>query len=466
MGDGPKLIHKVSPLDELSKSHFNSLIVGGGIIGAGILRDLALHDVDTLLLEKKDFSGQTSQSSSKMLHGGIRYLENLDFALVYEALHEKNLWIKLTPHLAKAQKFYLPVYSDSLRPLWMVRAGIFLYDFLSSFQNMARGFANKEETLDALKFIRSKGLKGSGIYSDAIVDDGKLTLEVIMDSLECPNAKAISYVDVAVTRKLSNGHYECLATDELTGVTKVLTCENLIISTGPFTDKFMNKIDFLKWEDVLLPSKGSHIWLNRDDFDLSSPVLLTPNDGRVIFVIPHDNRILVGTTEVAVEEDYFDVKPTQEEIDYLLENLKDFFPAANITEDKIIGSFSGIRPLVKEDSTLNKGKTAREHKVIQPDKGVFVIVGGKYTTFRTMAQDISAQVVRRQQLCYNPNKTKRPLRKKCQHNFFHRPPLTTETIESIIRNEYPRTLEDIEKRRILTEDFNEVIKKYYQKHTL
>ncbi|WP_127715973.1 glycerol-3-phosphate dehydrogenase/oxidase [Halobacteriovorax sp. HLS] len=466
MGDGSQLIHNISPLDELSKSHFNSLIVGGGIVGAGILRDLALHDVDTLLLEKKDFSSQTSQSSSKMLHGGIRYLENLDFALVYEALHEKNLWIKLAPHLAKAEKFYLPVYSDSLRPLWMVRAGIFLYDFLSSFQNLSRGFATKDETLDALKFIRSKGLKGAGIYSDAIVDDGKLTLEVIMDSLECPNALAISYIDVSVTKKLSDGHYECLATDELTGVQKVLTCENLIIATGPFTDHFMNKINFLEWEDVLLPSKGSHIWLDRKDFDLHSPVLLTPNDGRVIFVIPHDNRVLVGTTEVAVEEDYFDVKPTQEEIDYLLENLMDFFPDANITKDKILGSFAGIRPLVKEDSTLNKGKTAREHKVIQPDNGMFVIVGGKYTTFRTMAQDITAQVIRRQHLSYNPNKTKQPLRKKCQHNFFNRPEVTVEVLEDIISNELPRTYEDIEKRRMLTNDFKEVMQKYYQKHTL
>jgi glycerol-3-phosphate dehydrogenase len=466
MGDRPRLIHQSSPLIELKKNHYNTIVVGGGIVGAGVFRDLALHGVETLLVEKKDFSSQTSQSSSKMLHGGIRYLENLDFGLVYEALHEKNLWIKLAPHLAKAEKFYLPVFRDSLRPLWMIRMGIYLYDFLSNFQNLARGFANKEDTLQNLIHIRKDGLKGAGIYSDAIVDDGKLTLEVIMDALEEKNTYALSYTDANDIKKLKNGHYECNLKDDLTGEQRTITCENLVIATGPFTDKFMQKIDFVNWQNVLLPSKGSHIWVSKNDFNLDHPVVLTPNDGRVIFVIPHDNRVLIGTTEEKVEGDYFDIRPDETEIDYLLENLKEFFPTANITKNKILSSICGIRPLVREDSSTDRSKTAREHKVFQPSKDMFVIVGGKYTTFRTMAQEISSQIVKKNRHSYNPDKTKVPLRKRCQHNFFYRPELNTHMIESIISNELPRTMEDISQRRVLSDKFEKSLEEYFLKHTL
>ena len=466
MGDRPRLIHQSSPLDELAKTHFNTLIVGGGIVGAGILRDLSLHGIDTLLVEKKDFSSQTSQSSSKMLHGGIRYLENFDFALVYEALHEKNLWIKLAPHLAKAQKFYLPIFKDSIRPLWMVRCGIFLYDFLSDFKNLARGFSDASQTKKSVAHIRESGLKGAGIYSDAIVDDGKLTIEVILDAVQNSNAIAASYIDANAITKLENGLYKCILKDDLCGITKEITCENLVIATGPFTDKFMRNLDFVKWNDVLLPSKGSHIWVDRKDFDLKSPVLLTPNDGRVIFVIPHDNRVLIGTTEEKVSGDYFDIKPDESEIVYLLENMKEYFPSANITKEKIISSFCGIRPLVKEDTGTNRSQTAREHKVFQPSKSMFVIVGGKYTTFRTMGQDITAQIVKSQNKSYNCDKTKSPLRVRCQYNFFHRPELSTERLEKIIRNEKPRTFEDIEERRILCDNYEQVLKDYLLKHTL
>src|SRR5690554_4942044 len=131
-------------------SIYDVVIIGGGIVGAGILRDAALHGLKTLLIDKKDFTSQTSQSSSKMLHGGIRYLETFDFALVWEALHEKNLWIKLAPHLCQEKAFLMPIYKDSLRPLWMLKVGLWLYDFLSSFQNTPHRMLNIEETLKLL----------------------------------------------------------------------------------------------------------------------------------------------------------------------------------------------------------------------------------------------------------------------------------------------------------------------------
>ena len=138
---------------------YNTLIIGGGIVGAGIFRDLALHGDHCLLIDKNDFTSQTSQSSSKMLHGGIRYLENYDFLLVKEALHEKNLWLKLLPHLAKERPFVLPIYNDSKHPLWMLKIGLFLYDFLSGFQNSPHEILNKEKTIKNRPLLNSKNLK-------------------------------------------------------------------------------------------------------------------------------------------------------------------------------------------------------------------------------------------------------------------------------------------------------------------
>ncbi|WP_417334981.1 glycerol-3-phosphate dehydrogenase/oxidase [Halobacteriovorax marinus] len=467
MGHRQQLIHSTSPLLELEKSHFNTIVIGGGIVGAGILRDLALHGVDSLLVEKKDFASQTSNSSSKMLHGGIRYLENFDFALVHEALSEKNLWLKLAPHICKEKHFYLPVYKDSLRPLWMVRLGIYLYDFLSNFQNATRGFADKEKTLKEIIHIKEHNLSGSGIYSDAIVDDGKLTLEVIMDAINKENTCALNYTSASDISKDNNGHYKLTLRDELTDQERTVTCENLVIATGPFTDRFMKEnLAQVQWSDKLLPSKGSHIWVRRTDFPLEHPVVLTPSDGRVIFVIPHHDRVLIGTTEEEVKDDFFDVTPSENEIDYLLTNLNEFFPGAKIGRDNITESFAGIRPLVMEDDAQNRGKTAREHKVFTPLSKLYVIVGGKYTTFRTMAQDITREIIKAQNISYNPDKTKVPLSKKCQYNFFHKPKLTREIIEKIIKDELPRTYDDLEKRRIHSEDFDKVLTEYFTKHTL
>ena len=184
-------MNKPSPL--LTIPHKTKvLIVGGGIVGAGVFRDLSLHGIDSIIIDKKDFSSQTSQSSSKMLHGGIRYLENFDFSLVWEALHEKNLWLKTAPHLCRDSSFYLPAFKESKRPLWMLKIGLFLYDFLSGFQNSPHEILNKEKTIKNRPLLNSKNLKGSGLYYDGLMDDIKITLEVIYDGLKSPNARAMN----------------------------------------------------------------------------------------------------------------------------------------------------------------------------------------------------------------------------------------------------------------------------------
>lgn len=452
--------------------HYKTVIIGGGIVGVGIFRDLALHGIDTLLIEKNDFSSQTSERSSKMLHGGIRYLENLDFALVFEALHEKNLWLKLTPHLAREEAFYLPVFSDAKRPLWMIRLGMFLYDFLSSFENSPYQIKSAEDIKGLIPLLKQSGLSGAGVYFDGIMDDAKITLEVLYDALKEKGAHALSYTEVTSVTKDGDGKNNIFCKNILNGETFHVTCDQVVYALGPFTDQFLKSIPMYNWHDVLLPSKGSHLWISAKDLPLSHPIVMTTKDDRVIFVIPHGDQILVGTTEVKISGNYFDVKTSQPEIDYLLSALNDYFPTLHLTEKHILSTFSGIRPLIKDEDGADLGKTSREHKIFQPMSDTYVIAGGKYTTFRVMGRDITRDICHKYGKSYNQDATIRYLRQKSVILPFKWKVPSREELIEICEREAPKTFLDLVVRRLSIPsrkiwenrsggvDFNEYFLKY------
>lgn len=432
---------------KMTKTHYKTIVIGGGIVGAGIFRDLALHGIETLLIEKKDFSSQTSQRSSKMLHGGIRYLENMDFALVFEALHEKNLWLSLTPHLAHEVPFYLPVFKDAKRPLWMIRLGMFLYDFLSSFKNTPYRVLTTSKVLSKIPFLKKAGLSGAGVYYDGIMDDAKITLEVIFDALKESCADALNYTEVTTVTNEQNKniiHCKNIKTNELFSY----SCDQVIYALGPFTDRFLKTIPLYHWKDVLLPSKGSHLWISIKDLPLEVPIVMTTKDDRVIFVIPHGDQVLVGTTEVPFEGDYSDVVPSSAEINYLLLALNDYFPSLKLNSDHILSSFAGIRPLIHEEGLGSLGKTSREHKIFQPRNNAYVIAGGKYTTFRVMGQDITRDICHKYGKSYNCDYSLHPLRQKSVIAPFEwKVPSLLELID-ICQNEKPVTFLDLIERRL------------------
>lgn len=433
------------------KNDYQCIVVGGGIVGAGIFRDLALNGVKTLIVDAHDFSSQTSQSSSKMLHGGIRYLENFDFKLVFEALHEKNLWLKIAPHATKEMPFYLPVYKDSKRPLWMIRAGLFLYDTLSSFKNSPFQIKTAKESLKDLPGLKTTGLSGSGYYYDGIMDDAKLTLEVIYDALLENNSKAMNHCEVVDVIKNENGTTLKLK-NHLTNDSFLVSADYVVYALGPFTDKFLHRFPLYNWRDVLLPSKGSHIWISKEDLPIEHAMVMTPQDeygDRVIFIIPHDDRILIGTTEVAATGDFFNMTPDKNEIDYLLKNLNIYFPNKKYTTEHILSSYAGIRPLVKEDvNQTNAGKTSREHKIYRPLHDTFVIAGGKYTTFRVMGQEITKSITNHFQKSYNPDKSLTPLRQLSVINPFSWHVPSDMELKQIINHEMPKNFNDLVMRRL------------------
>jgi glycerol-3-phosphate dehydrogenase len=426
---------------------YNTLIIGGGIVGAGLFRDLALHHVSTLLVDQADFMSQTSSASSKMLHGGIRYLENLDFHLVHEALTEKNLWIKMAPHLCYEDAFHMPIYDESKYPLWTYRIGLNLYDFLSFYKNSPHQVLNKTKVLERMPDLKADHLTGAGVYYDAIMDDTKMGLECIYDGMLEEEAHAKNYLKLISFRK-ENGLFISTLVDVITNQQYEVKSKHLVFTTGPFTDQLMGELKNSFWKNTLAPSKGIHLWLKKECLRLEHPVILQTKDNRVVFVIPRNNSILVGTTETKPDANFFNIKASAADISYLIGILKYFFPQIKLNDQSILGSYAGIRPLVKEHADKNLSKVSREHKVFTPMKGLYSILGGKYTTFRVMVQGVAERIVTENHISYDNNKTLSPLRQHSVVPSFGKTLITDNMIEQIIQKEFIRTSEDIFDRRI------------------
>jgi glycerol-3-phosphate dehydrogenase len=423
--------------------HYKHIVIGGGIVGAGILRDLALHKEDCLLIEKFDFASQTSGGSSKMLHGGIRYLENFDFFLVFEALREKKIWLKLASHISKERTFFLPVFKDSKWPLSLMRVGLFIYDLLSLFKNRPYQVYSKQKTLDSLIGLKSKGLTGAGVYSDGVIDDSKLVFDLIFDSI-FHGAHAVNYHQLTQVKKNSDGvGFNLTVKNTLNNSIFNIECENLIFALGPFTDQVMHNLS-IPWKNIILPSKGSHLWIKKDSLKITESLVIQTKDKRVIFVIPQRNSILIGTTEIKMdpEDKLENLVPSAEEIQYLLDSVNEYFPSANLCSNSIISSYTAVRPLVR--SGISASKTSRKHKIFLPEKNMFVIAGGKYTTFRVMAKDICKKII----ASYNSKLSQQDFSKKSLLHDIHTQKIDIGMLEKIIQEEQVHNMEDLIKRRL------------------
>ena len=209
------------------------------------------------------------------------------------------------------------------------------------------------------------------------------------------NIIKIFFMQLLINITKNNDIHKLTIKDTLENKTHHVECKNLIFSLGPFTDQVLKKLN-IKWDPVMIPSKGSHIWINKDALNIEQPMVLQTSDNRIIFVIPQRDAILIGTTELALseDEDIFNIQASDKEINYIIDNVNEYFPSAHLTKDAIIRSFAGVRPLVK-DGSKDRSKVSRTHKVFEPENNIFVICGGKYTTFRVMAQDILKKVFKK-----------------------------------------------------------------------
>ncbi|HTU20903.1 MAG TPA: glycerol-3-phosphate dehydrogenase [Gemmataceae bacterium] len=363
------------------------LIIGGGITGAGVALDAATRGLRVALIDKGDFASGTSSLSSKLIHGGLRYLEHGDFHLVYEALHERGRLLRNAPHLVHPLRFVLPFYDGARVPAWQFRIGLVLYDVLAGGRNIRRSRANSLSRLrHEFPGLRPEGLRGGAEYFDAQMDDARLCLEVLRTAA-LHGAILANYIEAVAF----DGPNCVRVRDHRGGREFSIAAKQVLNATGPWGDA-VRRLAGDESGPLLRPTKGVHL-IAADRGLRTAFLLLHPADGRVFFVLPWLNKTLLGTTDTVCEDSPDELRVTPEDVAYLLEGFNHYFMEALSAAD-VLGSFAGLRPLIRarpgEPSDLS-----REFQVHTSPSGLLTAAGGKYTTYRHMAEIITDTIVRR-----------------------------------------------------------------------
>jgi glycerol-3-phosphate dehydrogenase len=377
-------------LDALTAETFDVLVLGGGITGAGVALDAASRGWRVALIDQGDFASGTSSVSSKLIHGGLRYLEQAQFGLVYEALHERALLLRNAPHVVQPLRFVLPFYRGARVPGWKWRLGLTMYDVLAGSANLARSRPlTGRAVLREMPGLSGDELLGGAAYFDAQMDDARLCLEVIKTAVR-HGAVAANYVRAVSFEKTGGVITGVRALDQVGGRELTIRARQTVNATGPWVDAVCRMAG-----DTAGPrleaTKGVHVVLAGRGLT-SALLLLHPRDGRVFFVIPWMGKTLVGTTDTVAKTDPDACQPVPEDIDYLLEGYRRYFPHS--ADPPVLGSFAGLRPLLKA-SRERPSERSREFRVFRSAGDLLSVAGGKYTTYRHMAEIITDRLGRR-----------------------------------------------------------------------
>ncbi|HSJ66509.1 MAG TPA: glycerol-3-phosphate dehydrogenase/oxidase [Anditalea sp.] len=379
-------MNRVDSINKLEKEVWDLAIIGGGASGLGVALDALSRGLSVLLVEKSDFAKGTSSRSTKLLHGGVRYLAQGDIGLVMEALKERGIIMKNAPHVSQRQSFVIPIYSffDKLK----YGAGLKIYDLMAG--NFKMGWSqiiSKEETLQKLPAINANGLKGGVLYYDGQFDDARLALNLAQTCGEM-GGTILNYMKVSALTKDEKGNVNGLSLkDMITKQNYEIKAKSIVNATGVFADKVL-KMDNLKAKKTLRPSQGAHIVLDIS-FLGGKDALMIPktSDGRVLFGIPWHGKLIVGTTDTIRKNPKNEPAPLAREIDFILETCGEYMVKKPRKED-ILSIFAGMRPLAApaEEGAETK-EISRSHKVTISDSNLVSIIGGKWTTFRKMGED-------------------------------------------------------------------------------
>lgn len=378
---------------KLSTEAFDLLIIGGGITGASVFRDAALRGMSVALVEAKDFASATSGRSSKLIHGGLRYIKNLGLGLAWESCHERNLHIRLNKRLVRPLPFLVPLYRDRGDSRWLMRIGMILYEALSGFNNHRfHRFLSREETLSLAPALPTEGLTGGCLYYDAVVNDSRWTMEIIKDGV-AHRGVAINYAPV--THLLNEGKQVVGAQvhDQLGGNQYDVRAKVVVNATGIFADQ-IRRLDGQGAERLVRLSKGTHLVFAEEDVPLSVTIVFpSPLDGRSLFLAKHEGCFLYGTSD-HWEEASPDVPiPAQIDVEYLLSSLNRFMPEAQLNRSKVQFVYSGFRPLLSPtDGSTDSSSATREDYIEVSQSGLLSVVGGKLTTARITATRVLDRV--------------------------------------------------------------------------
>jgi len=376
-----------------NNSQWDLIVIGGGATGLGVALDAVSRNYRVLLLEQDDFGKGTSSKSTKLVHGGVRYLAQGDIDLVREALYERGLLLKNAPHLVHNRTFIIPNYDVLGGPFYWV--GLKIYDLLSGKWSLGPSkYISRDEVIQYIPMIEKSGLRNGISYHDGQFDDSRMAVNLAQTIIE-KGGLALNHFGVTGLLKDDKGKVcGVKAEDKETSVGYEFKARAVVNATGVLVNRIIEMDDENK-PPLVRPSQGTHIVLDRS-FLNSEEALMIPktSDGRVLFAVPWHNRVLVGTTDIPVGEASLDPKPLDEEVDYILETAGRYLSRPPQRED-VLSVFAGLRPLAAQNSSdgAKTKEISRSHKIIVDQSGLVTITGGKWTTFRRMGQDTVDKVI-------------------------------------------------------------------------
>ena len=373
------------------------LVIGGGITGAAIARDAALRGFRTALVEKGDFGSGTSSVSSRLIHGGLRYLEQYDLHLVLEASRERRVLLRIARHLVHPLPFLFPVYRGARVPAWKLRCGLWLYDLLAAFRNVRlHRWLGRQATLRLEPGLRERDLRAAGLYYDAQTDDARLVLATMRSAAQA-GALVASYAEAVSLLKPDGLVRGATVRDLLGEETRVVRALVVVNACGPWVDA-VRRLDAPDADPLLRLTKGAHVAVPRQRLGNTHAVTLTsPIDGRVMFVLPwaDSDQSYIGTTDTDEDVSPDEVRATAEDVIYLLRSANAFFPQARLSPNDVVATWAGLRALLRPDGNLAPSQVSREHRITESASGLLTIAGGKLTTHRAMAQELVDRVAAR-----------------------------------------------------------------------
>ena len=369
------------------------IVIGGGATGMGVALDSSSRGFSTLLLEQYDFASGTSSRSTKLVHGGVRYLAKGDLWLVREALHERGLMLRNAPHLTSNQEFIIPLYS--LFDVIQYYAGLKFYDLLSGTLSLGKSyFINSEKVIERLPNLKKDGLRGGIVYHDGQFDDSRMVISLAGESVK-RGATILNYFRVTGLTKNAQGMISGVtAQDMISGDEYKLSARVVINATGVFADS-VSHMDNPQSEPSIRPSQGIHLVLDRSFLQSSSAIMIPKtDDGRVLFCIPWYNEVVVGTTDTPLDLISREPKALEQEIGFILRTAAAYLNKAPARED-VLSIFAGLRPLAANPSNPAATKeVSRRHKITLSPSGLLSVFGGKWTTYRRMAEETIDRAVK------------------------------------------------------------------------
>ncbi|MEM9326314.1 MAG: glycerol-3-phosphate dehydrogenase/oxidase [Bacteroidota bacterium] len=373
-------------VEKIKEDQYDLLVIGGGVTGAGIALDAATRGLRTLLVEKNDFASGTSSKSTKLIHGGLRYLKQFEIQLVREVGRERAVVHGLAPHLVINEKMILPLITDGTYGKMLTSIGLMVYDVLAGVEKEdQRKMLTKEETLELEPLIREDLLEGGGIYAEYRTDDARLTMEILKTAKQY-GADIINYAE-AVDFVYTDGKITGVKwLDRLGHREHELSAKYTISAAGPWVDELRAKNQSLKGK-FLHPTKGVHIVVPRERFPVNHAIYFDVPDGRMIFAVPRDRVTYIGTTDTDYHGDLDDVRTDLADVEYLIEGVNHIFPKVGLQVSDVESTWAGLRPLIEEEGK-SASELSRKDEIFESDTGLLSIAGGKLTGYRKMAERI------------------------------------------------------------------------------